>query len=142
MSDETARYRLSAKAEKERADAAEAKATELEERLHDQLVRGAATIGKVTDSEAAWRLTDLSAVRVREDGTATGMEEAIAVTVRAYPYLAPEDPDKVDGTTKALRDCFPALEPSGRPTNGPPKGAEAANLGALERKFPALRNRR
>ena len=152
LSDEAARHRMNAKAEKERADAAEAKATELEtrtteleERLHDQLIRGAfllATTGKVTDSEAAWKLADMSKVLVEDDGTVKGMDEAIAAVVKQYPYLQPEDPDAVDDTTKALRDRFPALQPSGRQTNGTRQGDNPVNLTALERKFPALRNRR
>ncbi len=143
---------MNAKAEKDRADAAEAKAseletrtTELEERLHDQLIRGAfllAATGKVTDSEAAWKLADMSKVLVEEDGTVKGMDEAKAAAVKQYPYLQTEDSDTVDDTTKALRERFPALEPSGRPTNGPRYGGDPVNLTALERKFPALKNRR
>lgn len=78
---------------------------------------------------------------MEEDGTVTGMDDAIAATVRQYPYLTPEDPDAVDATTKALRDRFPALSPSGRQTNAR-KVPDAANLTVLEKKFPALRNRR
>ncbi len=152
LSDEAARHRMNAKAEKDRADAAEAKATELEtrtteleERLHDQLIRGAfllATTGKVTDSEAAWKLADMSKVLVEDDGTVKGMDEAIAAVVKQYPYLQPEDSGSVDDTTKALRERFPALEPSGRPMNSRPQGDNPVNTAALERKFPALRNRR
>ena len=155
LSDEAARHRVNAKAEKDRADAAEAKATaletrttELEERLHDQLIRGAfllATTGTVTDSEAAWKLADMSKVLVEDDGTVKGMDEAIAAVVKQYPYLQPEDESKVSDNEKVLRERFPALQPSGpsgRPMNARHQGDNPVNTAALERKFPALRNRR
>jgi hypothetical protein len=93
-------------------------------------------IGKVTDSEAAWKLTDLSGVEVAEDGAVTGTDEAIVAAVAKYPYLTPEDRATVDDTTKALRERFPALEPSGRPMNGPHRGADPVNLMAPGAEVP------
>ena len=41
---------------------------------------------------------------MEDDGTVKGMDEAIAVEVKQYPYLQTEDPDAVDDTTEALRE--------------------------------------
>ena len=49
------------------------------------MIRGAfllATTGKVTDSEAAWKLADMSKVLAEDDERVKGMEEVIAAVVK------------------------------------------------------------
>ena len=106
-----------------------------------------AAAGKVTDSEAAWKLADMSKGLVEDDGTVKGMDEVIAVVVKQYPYLQTEDPGSVGDDEKVLRERFPALEPSGRPMNARHQGDNpvstwrvwSANSRPSERKSATVR---
>lgn len=141
LSDEAAKHRNNAKAEKERADAAETKATDLASALREARMFNAfvvASIGKVADVEAAWKLADKVGVTVADDATITGMDEVVAKTLERYPYLSPQP---ASDTPEELADKFPALQPSGRQTNGKAKLGDSLNRKALEGKFPALRSR-
>lgn len=141
LSDEAAKHRNNAKAEKERADAAETKATDLASALREARMFNAfvvAGIGKIADVEAAWKLADKVGVTVGDDGTITGMDEVIAKTLERYPYLSPQP---ASDAPEELVDKFPALQPSGRQTNGKAKLGDSLNRKALEGKFPALRSR-
>ncbi len=129
LTNECARYRTAAKAEKERADTAETTVSEL--RRHNAFLVAAA--GKVTDLEAAWKLADQSAVTVADDGTVTGFDDVIASTLDRYPYLVPDDepmlpfqplPTVSSGKPNARR--IPVNDPNRR---------------VLESRFPALKHR-
>jgi hypothetical protein len=140
LSDEAARHRTTAKAEKERADAAEAKTTDLEAALHEARMFNAfilAAVGKVADVDAAWKLADKVGATLAEDGAVSGMEDVVAATLRKYPYLSPKPAEDLP---EGLGDKFPALQPSGRQTNAKRQDG-ALNRSALASKFPALRRR-
>jgi hypothetical protein len=136
LSDENARHRHVAKAEKERADAAEATVGELTEALHTARMEAAfvrAGFGILDDLDAAWKLADKAGVTITDDGTVTGMEEVVTKLLDRYPYLHVPDPEPWQP---------PPTEPSGRRTSGRRTTGEATNRSVLETKFPALRHRR
>lgn len=140
LSDEAGRYRHTAKAEKERADGAEERANELETALREAHMFNAfllASNGQVADADAAWKLAEKSEVTIDDDGKVSGMDEVVAATLQRYPYLSPK-PVEEPGS---LADKFPALQPSGRQTNGKAKPKDGLNRRALESKFPALGRR-
>jgi hypothetical protein len=138
LSAEAARYRTSARAEKDRADGAEARATSLEELVQGLVAQNAflrAAGGTITDVDAAWKLADQASLTVNEDGTVDGIEDVLAQVTARYPYLTtkPSDVDPV------LANKFPALLPSGRPTNGKRRSdTQGMDLAALAARFPAL----
>lgn len=137
LSEEAKSHRLAARAEKERADTAEAKTGELTDALRTARMENAflrAALGKVDDLDAAWKLADRTGVTITDDGTVTGMDEVVAKLVDRYPYLRPEE-DPAPFTP-------PPTEPSGRPFNGPRRSDEVTNRAVLEKKFPALRHYR
>jgi hypothetical protein len=138
LSREAAKYRTTAKAEKERADGAEARATSLEELVHGLIAQNAflrAAGGTIADVDAAWKLADHDSLTVNEDGTVEGVDDVLTQVTERYPYLT-KQPSDVD---PVLADKFPALVPSGRPTNGKRQSDTGAlNVAALAAKFPAL----
>jgi hypothetical protein len=75
----------------QRAKAAEAKAQGLEQRWRDGMLRSAVTVEasklQFYDPEDAFRLADLTALTVNEDGTVTGVEDALKALVKAKPHL-------------------------------------------------------
>ena len=128
LSDEAAHHRNVAKAEKERADKAEAE-------LRDARVENAfthAAIGMVDDTDAAWKLADKSAIVVGDDGQVTGADEAVAAVLEKYPYLKRLESDDGTGTTQT--------QASGRPPTR--KRTADVNRAILETKFPALQYHR
>jgi hypothetical protein len=138
LSREAAKYRTAAKAERERADAAEARTTSLEELVSGLVAQNAflrAAGGTIGDVDAAWKLADHDSVRVNDDGTVDGIDEALAQVTERYPYLTkgPSDVDPI------LVGKFPALAPSGRVTNAKRK-TDGGSLSAavLAAKYPAL----
>jgi hypothetical protein len=151
LSDEAAKRRNQAKAEKERADAAEARLKEFEgqantETLLGQLREGQMenaflkmAFGKVADVDAAWKLADKAGVTITNEGTVEGLDEVLAKVLEKHPYLTPKPAEQVD---KELADRFPALTPSGRPNNGRKNDKDAVDYSVLEKKFPALRRGR
>jgi hypothetical protein len=142
LSREAARYRNTAKAERERADAAEAKAGTLKSTVRDltaqvAFFRDAART--IDDLEAAWKLADRSALTLSDDGEVEGVDEVLASLIERYPYLKAKPAGDVD---PGLTEKFPALIPSGRPTNGKRRNDEGVDVKALAKKFPALGRRR
>ena len=152
LSDEAAKRRNRAKAEKERADAAEAKVKALEEgqantetllgqvregQMENAFLRVA--FGKVADVDAAWKLADKTGVSITNEGVVEGLDAVLAKVLEKHPYLAPKptDPD-----AQALADRFPALSPSGKPNNGPRGSKDSVDYEKLAKLFPALRGRR
>ena len=142
LSEEAARYRLNAKAEKERADRAEAELAALkaagegggegggegkgdrsEETIRSLRLELAFLKANHTrtepfkDVEAAMRMVDFGGVQVDENGVVTGLDEAIAYVAKKYPYMvkdsAPTRPSYGTGDVA-----------SGRPNNGARKGPE------------------
>lgn len=96
-----------------------------------------ASSGQVADPDAAWKLADKTGVTIDDDGKVTGMDDVITKTLEKYPYLSPKPADD----NAPLVDKFPALQPSGRQTNGKAKMGEGLNRRTLESKFPALGRR-
>lgn len=74
-----------------RAKDAEARAAQLEQRWRDGMLRSAVTIAATQaqfyDPEDAYRLADLSQLTVDDDGTVTGVDEALRSLVKAKPHL-------------------------------------------------------
>lgn len=69
-----------------------------------------AAIGKVREVDAAYRLADLSAVAVNDNGTVSDVDGVLATVLERYPYLAADDePAPFD-------DPEPFLPSSGRPS--------------------------
>jgi hypothetical protein len=156
LSEEAGRHRLNAKAEKERADRAEAELAALKapgegggeaagkgsaetiRSLRLQLAFLKANLTRTEpfkDVEAAMRMVDFGGVQVDESGTVTGLDEAIAYVAKKYPYMVNDSP-----ATRLA--SAPADVASGRPNNGARKGPEVLNRAVLEKKFPALRRGR
>jgi hypothetical protein len=134
LHDEAARYRTSAKAEKERADAA-AEALRAA-RIENAFLRAA--VGKVTDTDAAFKLADTTDLTIDDDGNVTDVDDVVAEVVERYPYLRPEvtDDDLIYG------EDVPPTQPSGRSTNYKRTSDDGSgNRAVLESKFPALRGR-
>ena len=140
LSDEAAARRNEAKAERARADTAEAALSASAEtitglRQHNAFLTAAA--GRLTDLDAAWKLADTTAIVIADDGSATGTDDVIAGLLDRYPYLASDD--------AALTEPFQPYptEPSGRPLNGRKEQLGArGNRQVLEGKFPALKQNR
>lgn len=78
------------KARKAQADA-EAKALATEERLRTAAIRNAVVLAaskaNFYDPEDAFRLADLAEVQVAEDGTVTGVDNALKTLTKAKPHL-------------------------------------------------------
>ena len=113
LDQEAARYRTRAKAERDRADAAEARVRELETSLRNERVHNAfvqAAHGRVTDTDAAWKLADHTKISIGEDGKVNGVDDVIRAVVDRYPYLAP---DLADGwaDSRPHRRSQPAASP-------------------------------
>ena len=74
-----------------RAKDAETKAQQLEQRWRDGMLRSAVTLAATQaqfyDPEDAYRLADLSSLTVNDDGTVTGVEDALKALVKAKPHL-------------------------------------------------------
>jgi hypothetical protein len=137
LSDEAAARRNEAKAERARADAAEAalatsaqSITEL--RQHNAFL--SAAVGRLTDLDAAWKLADASQIVIAEDGTPTGTDDVITGLLERYPYLAPVEPLEPFQPLPTL--------PSGRPLNGRKLHQNEPTRHVLEGKFPALKRNR
>ena len=147
LSEEAKRHRLAAKAEKDRADAAEAAlaASQGDGTVRALRIELAATKANLTraepfkDLEAAMAMVDLSAVKVDDDGKVSGLDDALDYVAKRYPYMvddsgtAPRPPADDDDTIR---------RPSGRQTNGSKAPSNGLNRTTLEAKFPALRRRR
>ena len=78
------------KAKKAQADA-EAKARATEERLRTAAIRNAVVLAaskaNFYDPEDAFRLADLAEVQVADDGTVTGVDNALKALTKAKPHL-------------------------------------------------------
>ena len=78
------------KARKAQADA-EAKALATEERLRTAAIRNAVVLAaskaNFYDPEDAFRLADLAEVQVADDGTVTGVDNALKALTKAKPHL-------------------------------------------------------
>lgn len=78
------------KARKAQADA-EAKAMATEERLRTAAIRSAVVLAaskaNFYDPEDAFRLADLAEVQVADDGTVTGVDNALKALTKAKPHL-------------------------------------------------------
>lgn len=77
--------------EQEAKAAAEAKATQAEERAKQAYIKASfvahAATANLVDVEDAFRLADLSSVTVKDDGTVEGVKEVVEALVKAKPYL-------------------------------------------------------
>jgi hypothetical protein len=152
LSEEARRHRLNAKAEKERADQAEAELAALKESgdsgetvraLRIELAWVKANQARpepFRDVEAAMKMVDLGAVQVDEAGAVTGLDEAMAYVAKKYPYMV----DDSGSSAPTPRPTYDTPDtPSGRPNNGSREGGrETLSRANLELKFPALRRAR
>ena len=142
LSRESARYRTEAKAERERADAAEARVqTLLSQRMEDRFFVSAA--GKVTDIEAAWKLADKASITMQDDGTIVGTDEAVAAVIERYPALVTGAADDTDDEGDFVPDAFGSgFGTGGLPHSGRPNGKKPDNKSTsdaiLAKKYPAL----
>jgi len=81
-------------AERIKAELAEAqsRAAEAEQRATETMLRmsvvAAAAKANFNDPADAWRMIDLAALEVDEDGTVAGVDEAVATLLKDKPYLA------------------------------------------------------
>ena len=77
--------------EQEAKAAVEAKAAQAEERAKQAYIKAAfvaqASSANLVDVEDAFKLADLSAVTVKDDGTVEGVKEVVEALVKAKPYL-------------------------------------------------------
>lgn len=149
LSEEAKRHRLAAKAEKDRADAAEAALAAASGKGNDEQVRQlrielAATKANLArpepfkDLDAALALLDLGGIQVDDDGNVVGVDQALDFVARKYPYMV----DDSGGTTTDRPSPADLPDrPSGRMTNGPKK-QPGYDRALLEKRFPALRSRR
>lgn len=117
----------------ERAEQAEAERDAIQGELAFERAAGDTFI----DTSAAWKLANRAFIKLADDGSVEGMDEAIADLIERQPFLVrPDDePDK-----KREPNPFTASR-SGRPVGNarPPKpGYDRASLA---KKYPALRNR-
>jgi len=130
-SEEAARYRIAAKAERQRADEAEQRATKAERSLRTLALRSrfndAAYEANVTDVDAAWKLaeSELASITIDDDGEVDARELAAVIreVARRHPAVVGAN-----------------LMPSGRPPNRR-RLDEDLDTEALGQKFPALRRR-
>lgn len=150
LSDEAAKHRTKAKAERERADAAEAKLKEFEGQANTSLLGQVregqmenaflrVAFGRVADVDAAWKLADKTGVTITNEGVVEGLEDVLTKVLEKHPYLLPKPAEQVD---KDLADKFPALTASGRPNNGKRGSTDSVDYEKLAKQFPALRSRR
>lgn len=92
LSEEAKRHRLAAKAEKERADRAEAALAEAQgcDQVRALRIELAATKANLSrpepfkDLEAAMAMVDLSAIKVDDDGTVSGLDDALDYVAKKY----------------------------------------------------------
>jgi hypothetical protein len=146
LSEEAKRHRLAAKAEKERADRADAALAEAQGadqvralRLELAAIKHNATRPEpFKDVEAAMAMVDLSAVTLGDDGTVSGLDDALDYVAKKYPYMVD---DSGTAPARPAADDLP-MRPSGRQTNGRRGDGSGYNRSTLEGKFPALRRRR
>lgn len=159
LSEEAARHRVAAKSEKERADAAEAKLRELEDKdkselekvtrdrdeLQGKVEKQSATIADQAlrlaffesgasalfkNPVTARKLLDLSALKADEDGQYDAKEvKALADALLKAEPYLAADGSGSEGST----------ESGGSPNNG--RKTKDADREALKKKFPALANR-
>ena len=102
------------KALKAKADA-EARAQAAEERMRTAAIRNAvvlaATRANFYDPEDAFRLADLDAVQIGEDGKVSGVEEALKALTKAKPHLVKQAAASGEiNSTAAGRQTRPAAD--------------------------------
>lgn len=117
-------------------EAAQREKAELEAQLKDQKINNAFLTDNTYDwhdPRAALRIADLKGVEIKEDGTVTGLKEALKAVADSNPWmLKPKEtettqPTKTGGVTGV----------SGAGNNN----ASGADRAGLEKRFPQLRGR-
>jgi hypothetical protein len=117
----------------ERAEQAEAE----RDAVRGELAFERAARDTFIDTAAAWKLANRAFIKIADDGSLEGMDEAVADLIERQPFLV--RPDDEPGK-KPEPNPFTASR-SGRPVGNarPPKpGYDKASL---SKKYPALRNR-
>ena len=76
---------------------------EIESRANDRLIRSeikfiSSTLG-VVDPDVAFQLLDKSKVQIKEDGSISGVKEALEALLKAKPYLRGQSTQVVGGNT-------------------------------------------
>ena len=76
---------------------------EIESRANDRLIRSeikfiSSTLG-VVDPDVAFQLLDKSKVQIKEDGSISGVKEALETLLKAKPYLRGQSTQVVGGNT-------------------------------------------
>lgn len=118
---------------RERAEAAESALTSL--RMEIAFTRTAGDT--FVDSDAAWKLLDRALISIEDDGSVTGMDEAVADLIERQPFIVRSDDSE---STPPERNPFTASR-SGRSVGRSRPKPETANRAALVKKYPALRDR-
>lgn len=117
----------------ERAERAEAERDALRGEIAFERAAGSTFL----DTGAAWKLADRKLIRLADDGSVEGMDEAIADLIERQPFLLrPDDAEP----TKHERDPFSAAR-SGRPMGKARQLKPGYDKSTLSKKYPALRNR-
>lgn len=117
----------------ERAERAEAERDALRGEIAFERAAGSTFL----DNGAAWKLANRAFIKLTDDGTVEGMDEAIADLVERQPFLLRPDSEP---TAKAERDPFSAAR-SGRPMSKARQPKPGYDKAALSKKYPALRDR-
>jgi len=137
---DAARYRVRARERTKERDAAIARAERAEaerDALRGEIAFERAAGSTFLDTGAAWKLADRSLIKLADDGSVEGMDEAIADLVERQPFLLrPDDREP----TKRERDPFSASR-SGRPMSKARRPKPGYDKAALSKKYPALRDR-
>ncbi len=137
---DAARYRVRARERTEERDAAIARAERAEaerDALRGEIAFERAAGSTFLDTGAAWKLADRSLIRLADDGSVEGMDDAIADLIERQPFLLrPDDPEP----TKPERDPFTAAR-SGRPMAKARLPKPGYDKATLSKKYPALRDR-
>lgn len=117
----------------ERAERAEAERDALRCEIAFERAAGSTFL----DTGVAWKLADRKLIKLADDGSVEGMDEAIADLIERQPFLLrPDDAEP----TKHERDPFSASR-SGRPMGKARQPKPGYDKAALSKKYPALRDR-
>jgi hypothetical protein len=131
---QAAKFRIEAKTERARADAAE----ERERTLLSEIAFARAAGDRFADADAAWKLVDRKLITIDDEGEVSGVDEAIEALIESHPFIVSDDDEKP--SKKGDNPFRPSS--SGSTMTGKRRPIPAAPSEAtLAKKYPALRNR-
>lgn len=88
------------------------------------------------DTAAAWKLADRKLIRLADDGTVEGMDEAVADLIERQPLLV-----RADDEPGKKSEPNPFAGRSGRPAGKKARPGPGYDKAVLAKKYPALRDR-